>query len=380
MKETKIPPTKYQDYPVDVYLRIYPQGAQYGLEIQAVGQMLRRPIDMTFQDLAELNEQLQQEIYGIARNNEREPPTDQELAALAEIGHYAFKRIFCHPDAWTVIGQLASFSRKVSIQVASEVFFLPWELIYPATLDEPFSCDNFWGMNHDISRLIIQNVRPGAFVSPKISVNTCPQLGMLTYSGLAGVVEQELHFFKKLEEEGQLALFLLRSLDPCNRREEFREFKSFWHNHLNLAHFACHAVYDSASPSLSHILLSDEFPITLRDMDAYEMEIKGHPLIIMNACETGNLNPLYTSNFTAAFLKYGARGVVATECAVPDTFAADFTEQLYAHLLEGKPLGESLLAARRYFLEKYKNPSGLLYSMYGPPSIRLVQAGGSNER
>jgi len=52
-------------------------------------------------------------------------------------------------------------------------------------------------------------------------------------------------------------------------------------------------------------------------------------------------------------------------------FAADFAEQLYAHLLAGEPLGESLLATRRYFLEKYNNPSGLLYSMYALPSIRL---------
>ena len=96
----------------------------------------------------------------------------------------------------------------------------------------------------------------------------------------------------------------------------------------------------------------------------------------MNACETGNLNPLYTSYFAKAFLKCGARGVVATECAVPDAFAADFAEQLYTHLLAGEPLGESLLAARRYFLENYHNPSGLLYSMYAPPTIRLLQAGG----
>jgi len=92
----------------------------------------------------------------------------------------------------------------------------------------------------------------------------------------------------------------------------------------------------------------------------------------MNACETGNLNPLYTSYFSADFLKRGARGVVATECAVPDVFAADFAQQLYTHLLAGEQLGESLLATRRYFLEKYHNPSGLLYSMYAPPSIRLV--------
>jgi CHAT domain-containing protein len=112
------------------------------------------------------------------------------------------------------------------------------------------------------------------------------------------------------------------------------------------------------------------------DMEVYGIVVNGHPLVVLNACETGNLNPLYTANFAAAFLKYGALGVVATECAVPDAFAADFAQQLYTHLLAGEPLGESLLATRRYFLEEYHNPTGLLYSMYAPPSIRLAYTGG----
>ena len=377
--ETRIPPTEYQNYRVDVYLRIYRQGARYGLEILGAPIPIRSTINMTSHDLAKLSEQLQQTMDAIARNNEQELPTEQELANLAEVGHYAFNEVFCDPEARTVIRQLISSSQEVSIQVVSEDFFLPWELIYPVTLDEPFSYDHFWGMNHLISRTIIQDARPGAYVPPEISFNTCPKLGMLTYSGLPSVLEKELHFFKELEDQGKLALFRLRSLDYNNKRQEFQEFKGFWKNNFNLAHFACHAAYNPDSPNLSHILLSEEFPITLREMDAYEIEIDGHPLIIMNACETGNCNPLYTSNFAAAFLEYGARGVVATECTVPDAFAADFAEQLYAHLLAGKPLGESLLAARRYFLQKYNNPSGLLYSMYAPPSIRLVQAGGSNE-
>ena len=375
--KTPMPPISFQDYPLDVNLDIYKQGERYWLQIKAWGQRQRYPMRMTSQDLAELNKQLQQEMDAIARNNEQESPTEQELENLAGVGHYAFQRIFYDSGAGTAIRELINSSQPVSIQIVSEDFFLPWELIYPATVDEQCSYEHFWGIKHLISRIIDADSR--GFVSPKISVNTCPRLGMLTYRELSSVLEQELHFFKKLEEEDKLALFLLRSLDPCRQREELGEFISFWHNQLDLAHFACHAHYDYTSPNLSQILLSEEFPITLRDMDTYEIETNGHPLIIMNACETGNCNPLYTSNFAAAFLKYGARGVVATECTVPDAFAADFAEQLYAHLLAGNLLGESLLAARRYFWQEYNNPSGLLYSMYAPPSIRLVQAGGSNE-
>ena len=375
----EVPPIVFQDYPVDIHLRVYREGARYGADIFAVGRFQRMSIEMSPQDLVVLNRQLQQAMQDL-RDQLTATELDAQLRPLAEAGNYAFKQVFRDHQALVAIQELLALGPRVSLQVASEDFFLPWELFYPVDLDDPLSYEHFWGMNHIISRVIVQEARPGAFVSPAIPVVNRPKLGLLTYCGLPSVVEKEVPFFEKLDGDGEIDLFKLRALDPEKKREEFKEFRSFWERALNLAHFACHAFYEDELPNLSHILLSDEFPITLMDLEVYGISINGHPLIILNACETGNLNPLYTSYFAAAFLKYGARGVVATECAVPDSFAADFAEQLYAHLLAGEPLGESLLATRRYFLEEYHNPSGLLYSMYAPPSIRLVHTGGRNER
>jgi hypothetical protein len=375
----EIPPIAFQDYPVDIHLHIYREEPHYGAYISAVGQARSVPIKMLPHDLEALNKLLQEAIDEVASENREDwtpTPTELEkqLTPLAKVGNYAFKQVFSHHDALAAIQELLALSQHVSIQIASEDFFLPWELIYPASLDEQsLSYEHFWGMNHIISRIIVQEHRPGAFVSPVIAVADRPKLGLLTNCRLSGVVEKEIPFFEKLDGDGKIALFKLRALDPEKEQEGFEEFKTFWKEPLNLAHFACHALYKDKSPDQSYITLSNEFPITLMDMEVYGIIINGHPLIIMNACETGNLNPLYTSHFAAAFLKYGARGVVATECAVPDAFAADFAQQLYTHLLAGEPLGESLLATRRYFLEKYHNPSGLLYSMYAPPSIRLAQ-------
>lgn len=267
---------------------------------------------------------------------------------------------------------ILTLGTRISIQITSEDFFLPWELIYPLDPQSALSYEHFWGMNYVISRIIVRDFQPGCFVPPDIPVDTIPRLGLLTYADLPGVSTGEVPFFERLHCDNKVQLFKLRSLDPDKKQEEFKEFKAFWSNELNLAHFACHAVYKDGAPDLSHLMLSQEFPITLMDMEVYGVVTNNHPLIVMNACETGNLNPLYTSHFAAAFLKYGARGVVATECAVPDTFASSFAEQLYTHLLAGKPLGESLLATRRYFWKKQKDPSGLLYSMYAAPNIRLV--------
>ncbi len=390
-KAAEIPPLKYQNYPIDIHLRIYRDGAHYGADIFAVGRSLRVPIELTLYDLAALNGRLQETMrktaQGFAKNTH---PSDAEtlLVGLAEAGNYAYKKVFSHPDARLAIEDLLGMGKPTTVQIATEDFFLPWEIFYPVNLDEPVSGEHFWGMNYVISRVIVQNARPGAFVSPEIKVEGCPTLGLCTYDKLTAVAEKEIPFFEHLQTEGKIRLSQLRSLDAGRKREGFREFITFWQQSFNLGHFACHADSDINNPENSHIRLSDEFVITLMDLTTYDFTLAGHPLIIMNACETGTTNPLYTSHFAAEFLKYGALGVVATECRVPDGFAANFAEQLYLHLLNGKHLGDSLLAVRRHFwelgccnehLEGFSeklivgNPSGLLYTIYAPPSIRISQ-------
>jgi len=381
----RMPSIGFQDYPVDIHIRIYREAVRHTAYISALGYDCRVSISMSAHDLESLNRQLQEEIGTVAVRQEGGKLTssecDAELRTLAEVGHYAFLQAFGRSEAREAIQRaLAAVQdyldgrRLLSIQFASESFVLPWELLYPVPLDQ-LSYRRFWGMNYIISRVVVQKDRPGSFVSPKMAVGDRPRLGLLAYDELPSVSEREIPFFEKLHDAGKIAFFKMRALDPAKKREELRAFSDWWKDAFNLVHLACHASYQGDRPSQSSILLTDEFPISLMEMEAYGMEIAGHPLVILNACESGNLNPLYTANFAAAFLKYGARGVVATECAVPDNFAADFAEQLYTRLLAGDPLGETLLATRRYFLDEHNNPSGLLYSMYAPPSIRLVREG-----
>jgi hypothetical protein len=380
MEIAAIPPIAYQDYPVDISIRIRQDNARYQAEISAMGQVRRAPIDMSSHDVMLLNKQLQETMQAlvikIQDGDKDADDLNESIRALAESGNLAFRRVFGHPDALSAVEELTALGGQVSIQITSEDFFLPWELMYPQKVSGPLSCEHFWGMNYTISRVIVQERRPGAFVPPKIVYATQPNLGLLTYKNLTGVAQQEIPFFQGLQAAGRIALLHLRDLDPdpAKKVQEIGEFKIFWRSPLELAHFACHAIYDAKFPLQSYVLLTDEFQVSLQDMDVYDIEVHGYPLVIMNACKTGNLNPLCTSYFAAALLKHGARGVVATECSIPDEFAADFAEQLYTHLLAGETLGDSLLATRRFFLETYHNPSGLLYSMYAPPSIRLVRS------
>lgn len=375
---TLIPPLAYQNYPVDITLRIFRSGAYYSADIFAVGRSLRVPIALTPHDLAALNQRLQETMQKVAQGFAKAKPpanADALLAELAEVGNYAYKKVFSHTDARAAMEDLLGMGQQATIQIAAEDFFLPWEIFYPVSLEEPVSGEHFWGMNYVISRTIAQEARPGAFVSPEIKVEGKPTLGLCTYEKLSAVAEREIPFFERLQTEGKIRLSRLRSLDANNKREELKAFKAFWQQPFNLGHFACHADSDSEAHENSRFRISEEFAITLMDLTTYDFVLAGHPLIIMNACETGTTNPLYTSHFAAEFLKYGALGVVATECRVPDSFAADFIEHLYTHLLTGHSLGIGMLNTRQHFRSinapKDQNPSGLLYAMYAPPSVRI---------
>jgi CHAT domain-containing protein len=153
----------------------------------------------------------------------------------------------------------------------------------------------------------------------------------------------------------------------------FTDFGRFLQRDHHIMHLACHA--REAEPVYqSYLWITDEFKISIKDFVVHEFEIKSNPFVILNACLTSVINPLHTYYWAAEFWKRGARGVLATDFHVPDSFAAAFSEELYSHLLDGEPVGEALLATRQHFWTKYNNPLGLAYALYSSPSIRIVHS------
>jgi hypothetical protein len=378
----KIQSPAHQDYPVAILIRIRKRDSHYEMEAHTDSYLVQGPIEMTEHDLAALNRQLHTTMASLAAEivNSGKPSAKaltEQIRPLAVAGRDAFNSIFKHRDL-AVIRDLLTRNRKVNIQIVTEGFFLPWELLYSAVLDKSLDYKNFWGMNYIISRVIAYGDHPGTRVSPEMIVASRPRVGLLFNSDLEHVVTHERPYFKRLADQHKILLDELGPLYLDHKPQGMREFQEFWQRRFHVVHFACHAFYEDQSPRLSYVLLTRDFPITLQEMDAYGMTIDSYPLVVMNACETGNLNPLYTSHFAASFLESGARGVVATDCAVSDAFAAEFAGELYARLLAGKPLGESLLAVRQHFLKNRNDPSGLLYSMYASPSIRLSIKGDRN--
>ena len=106
-------------------------------------------------------------------------------------------------------------------------------------------------------------------------------------------------------------------------------------------------------------------------MIAYDLSLGHNPLVVLNGCGTGNINPLYVSNLVGMFIECGARGVIATECDIPDQMAAKFSEQLYTYLIEGKELGTSLTLTRNDLVKTYNSPFPLVYALYSSPNYRF---------
>lgn len=133
-------------------------------------------------------------------------------------------------------------------------------------------------------------------------------------------------------------------------------------------HFACDAGTEDTFGL--YLRVSDNFPIRLQEID-HKFKIAHHPLVILNACKTGIVDPLRTSNWVTLFWERGACGVVATEARVLDEFAARFSKKIYELLLMRKTISEVLFEARRYFWKVEHDPSGLVYALYASPSLRI---------
>lgn len=361
-----------------VTIIVWRNGDKYDMLMLPFGDPVRAPINLYPDDIPAISTTLRVAFEKLLRVSPSSPnyAAERVVAArqLAKAGNDAFVRVFSDARAMQVITSLLSNYDQLRLQIVSSAgFSFPWEMIYTGDLTAETSFGHFWGMKHIITR---SEAQPQEIGPPVIAFSSLPTVGLLADTAVPSVANKEIPYFNGLKDSGKIVLKELRALDPDREVEEFKVLQDFWSQPLNLAQIACHACYDKYDRSLTYLNLSDDFRIRLGDMRVYNVSIKNRPLLILNACGTGNLNPLSTSNFVEMFVEQGALGVVATECVLPDRFAAAFAAEFYNRLLEGAGggvcyVGECLLETRRHFLEEHGDPTGLLYSMYAPPSTRL---------
>jgi hypothetical protein len=137
-----------------------------------------------------------------------------------------------------------------------------------------------------------------------------------------------------------------------------------------IIYFYCHAQsvgLGGAGPDASTLTLGRTDTVTLRTLRLEaptDIKLRGAPLVFLNACESGELSPLFYSGFVPYFMSKGARGVIGTECKVPVLFAAEWARCFFDEFLDGTPIGELVLAKRRHFYLQHSNLLGLLYGIH----------------
>lgn len=368
------------DFPLSISIRIWHSNEKYQVYISSdYSEDSEKPkdpdeIELNKYQVNVINTELQSRIQGVSvtvkETGGNAEGYHKALSKLAKTGRASFNKIFTRGKLRNKIHE--RLRTDATIQVVSEDFFIPWELLYDGPLYDQVDACYFWGMQYVVLRVLTPGAGSGDFASSTLP--PMPLVG-LAYDELPYVLHKEIPTLTNFEQKEKIRLSRLSSLAPQKQREGLAEFDHFLRKDIDILHLACHA-HQGELPSDTYFRVSKVFPITMEDFDAEEFEIEHNPLVFLNACRTGTISPLYASGWAMIFCKCGARGVLATEFRVSDWFAAVFIEELYNHLLAGKAIGEALLAARREFSRK-KNPLGLGYAFYASrPSIKI---GGQGE-
>jgi hypothetical protein len=368
-----------QDYPVQLLIRIQECKGGFDIALGTDGDWLESErVGMKPRDLANRCSALQRKLSALWPSFELGPThADKAMRALAKEGFLTFKMIF--GDRVQTLVESALSTEAATIVIVSEDFFLPWEALYPKRPSDNFSAEDFWGMKYKITRVLPRRAA-AHYIHPAIPVESCPCFGLIADNRLEHVGSRQRRHLIDLRDSEKLRLKELDELSTDSKDLGMRTLEGFLKNDLHIVEFACHAQFVPEDPILSYFVVSDRFPVRIKDMISEGIAFENRPLVILNACNTSVSDPLSIHSFASRLLQIGARGVIATECAVPDKFAAEFSVQLYKRLLQACSVGESLLEIRKYFLLEQDNPCALLYSMYASPQIRLDYSGGNNEQ
>jgi hypothetical protein len=313
------------------------------------------------------------------------------LNRLRELGQQAYAQFFPFAAQEAIEREDEREYLKRGLSVTFTVppeWSLLWEMLYAGgdSLCPEVEPNRFWGFRYQLGRTYHGidtpehiSLHEGAFSGshdglkfPKEEVQEleeclraiCEQLGLKVSMVL---LDQALAI------EAPTATGFIRLLAS----NEFR---------YGIIHFACHCEDDpEKGANQAYLRLTaagKELRVSLGELQAAQPKhrLVYRPFVFLNACDSstqGHLLQVLT--FPTGMLRFGAGGVIATACAMPDNFASAFARHFYRQLLrrpqdDSPPelyIGEALLATRLHFLETYGNPLGLAYGLYAVPNPEL---------
>jgi hypothetical protein len=261
--------------------------------------------------------------------------------------------------------------KPLTIQIVAEAAPIPWPLLYmgDASSKAKLDWDYFLGMRHVIEQLPMVNDLPygdGSIPSDKpelhVSINFNSKIDVQMHADFVG--RQQKFWTDAVAARTRM------KVTGRTMRDELMAALGDAETDDQIFYFYGHAVAAGlgtpGGPDASHLVLTDA-KLSLGDLNLdapTTVQMRGNPLVFINACESAQMSPLFYDGFVPYFMAKGARGVIGTECKTPAIFAAEWAQRFFTRFLDGESLGDLFLALRREFLEKNGNPLGLLYAVH----------------
>lgn len=383
----------------DLLLWLRPSALGVGYDLQAgQGVFAVAHLPISTDELAFLVDDVQKAMYAVVSlthdGNEvfttgldiPEPVADKALKVLARAGALLFSKLFLHPQGGEDLKRIGAWLREqatkddalLKIQIVALDAPIPWSMLYLGDTreDAALDWDKFLGMRHVVDQIPLQQdleVRDLRITSkPHLTVGlnvsgTIDRQYNVTYVG-----EHLDHWTTIAGQRRRLVLV------PRSTRESVVAALDDVHTSDQIEYFLCHAksAGTAGNPGDAYLDLGLGGPMTLRDLESVipPSRLGKHPLVFLNACESADLTPRFYAGFVPYFVNKGARGVIGTECKTPVVFAVRFAEAFFERLLDGHPVGDSVLFVRRELLRRNRNPLGLIYAVHCDADTRIEPA------
>lgn len=138
----------------------------------------------------------------------------------------------------------------------------------------------------------------------------------------------------------------------------------------DFVHYAGHGNFDHHRPEKTGLIFDGKEVLTAERMDDLNLD-QPPMLIILNACEAAVIEDTDAgASLAQRILCSGVRGFLSNRWTVGDAAAATFASSIYASLAQGRPLGGSVLQARKLLYDQGEQ-DWINYTFYGSPEIRL---------
>ena len=310
---------------------------------------------------------------------------------LAIAGEKLFVSIFeleCDEKLLTLAATLRELLDKPRcIAFLSEDFFIPWSMLYTQPPDkEPLAADGsnweasgFWGYPHILhhsttdydfeSRIKLSNTGDLPFSINFDDRLFCDQSLVddsipLTFGDL---IKQHIKNIKTLALAGNACILRTKKAElklalTVNRQKIERVLYFYCHGHGS----SSGRVASTTSASLS---LKDG-EVTAGDFaDWARRAPPTGALIMINACQGGQMTTLFYKSFAKQLLREGAVGLIGPQIDVPAVFASAYGELLLQQFLARssesvRRLGPLMQSVNQTMWDTHKNPLGLVYSLY----------------